>query len=336
MKFDIIEWCEDNINNVKLNSTKQLVGDCPWCGKSGHFYVDSEEGHYICFACSDINPSVGKYAIGLISHVEGISISEARRFIIKNRVEFRRKETPKTLVDKISRISNKGSVTGMVNYPLPKEFIPVYQKGKWSFPVYLKERGVKKFTAKEWGLGWSRKGRFGGRVIIPVSCPNGNSFTARDVTGKQEPKYLNPSGADHSKLLLGWYKHKIKGDVVIVEGPMDAIRLWQNGFSVIALMGKVLHVEQMIILSSKPRDASITIMLDPEESEAPYNVAEQLVCRFEDVSIAKLPDGIDPGDSTKDQVDKAISEAMPYVGNKLGKVTSIILNSRRKLDEFYS
>jgi DNA primase len=335
MKFDIIEWCEDNINNVKLNSSKQLVGDCPWCGKSGHFYVDSEEGHYICFACGDINPSVGKYMIGLIAHVEGVSKSEARKFIMRNRVEFRRKETPKTLVDKISKMADENIEADAVDYSLPPEFIPVYRNGKWSFPVYLKERGVKKSTAKEWGLGWARKGRYGGRVIIPVSCPNGNSFTARDVTGDQDPKYLNPTGADHGRLLLGWEHHNIKGDVVIVEGPMDAIKLWQHGFPALALMGKVLHVEQMVMLASKPYDTSITIMLDPEESEAPYNVAEQLICRFEDVSIAKLPDGVDPGASTKSQASKAIYEAVPYRGNRMGKISAIIGSSRKKLDEFY-
>ncbi len=335
MKFDIIEWCEDNISNVRMTSTKQLVGDCPWCGKSGHFYVDSEEGHYICFACSDENPSSGRYLVGAIAQVEGISITEARKFIMRNRIEFRRKETLTSLTNKISKIANEKIIHRNVYCELPTEFISVYKDGKWSYPIYLKERNIKRNTAKVWGLGWARKGRYGGRIIIPISCPNGKSFTSRDVTGKQIPKYLNPEGAEHSRLLFGWEFHKINEDVVLVEGPMDAIKLWQHGFSVLALMGKVLYVEQLMMLAKKPQDCGIIIMLDPEEIEAPYDVADQLIYRFDNVYIAKLPHGIDPGSSTKSQAHKAVSEAILYKGNRINRITDIITKSKFKLRKIY-
>jgi hypothetical protein len=334
MKFDIQEWCEDNIDGAKLNQSNQIVGSCPWCGKHGHFYVDAEEGHYICFACSDTNESVGRYMVGLIAFVEEISKSEAMRFIMRNRIEFRRKETPETLLDKIITSKNENYLQ-KVEFSLPEEYIPVYKNGKWSFPIYLKERGILRETARSWKLGWARKGRYGGRIIIPVECPNGFSFTARDVTGKQEPRYLNPSGADHGKLLLGWNLHKIKGDVVIVEGPVDAIKLWQHGFPAIALMGKTLHLEQLIMLVEKPRDAAITVMLDPEENEAPFKVAEQLICRFDDVSIAKLPNGVDPGSSTFEEASSAIVTSVPYKGDRTKKISSIIASSGKKLSKIY-
>lgn len=335
MKFDVIEWCEDNIDNAKLNQSNQIVGDCPWCGKHGHFYVDAEDGHYICFSCSDENPSVGRYMVGLISHVEGVSINEARRFIMKNRVEFRRKETASTLVEKI--VSHDGAVenSSVVRYPLPPEYLPVYDKGKWRYPVYLKERGVSRNTAKAWKLGWARNGRYGGRIIIPISCPNGYSFTARDVTGNQEPRYLNPRGADHGRLLLGWDENKVNGDLVIVEGPLDAIKMWQHGVFSLAVMGKTLHVEQMIMLAKRPADSAITIMLDPEEHEAPYNVAEQLICRFDYVSIAKLPEGEDPGSASAEQINSAILNSLPYKGNRIDKISKIVKRSAEKLSEIY-
>lgn len=335
MKFDIQEWCEDNIDGAKLNSSNQMAGNCPWCGKVGRFYVDAEHGHFICFACSDMNPSVGRYMVGLIAFVEGISKGEALRFIMKHRVEFRRKETPTTLVEKLASMGDGEDIDAEVDFPLPPEFIPVFKNGKWRFPTYLKERRIKGATARTWGLGWARSGRYSGRVIIPVECPNGRSFTARDVTGEQEPKYLNPPGADHGRLLLGWNHHKAKGDVVIVEGPLDAIRLWQHGFPALALMGKTLHVEQLMMLTAKPVDVGMTIMLDPEEGEAPFKVAEQLLCRFDDVSIARLPDGIDPGASTRKQARRAIDSAVPYKGDRTAKITTIVGSSRRNLEKFY-
>jgi DNA primase len=331
VKFDVVEYCRDNIDNVKLNATKQLVGDCPWCEKSGHFYVDSETGNYICFACDQR----GNRLVGVVAQIEGISDGEARRYIMKHNVEFRRKETPQTLLSKISSLEEKTEIHPTV-CDLPPEFVPVYQDGRWSMPVYLKQRGIKRDTAREWGLGWARRGRYGGRVIIPVMCPAGRSFTARDATGAQSPRYLNPKGIDHGRLLIGWNHHPIGGDVVLVEGPFDAIKLWQHGFPAMALMGKVLHIEQFVMLIAKPTDVSIIIMLDPEEIEAPYKVAEQLVCRFRDVSIAKLPLGMDPGDSTREEAFKAIEDAVPYNGNKMSKTLAMIGNSRKRLNNFYA
>jgi DNA primase len=252
---------------------------------------------------------------------------------MKNRVEFRRKETPKTLLEKL--IDKKHKNIDKVKVTLPEEYIPVYKDGKWSFPVYLKEREIKRTTARDWGIGWARKGRYGGRIIIPIMCPNGVSFTSRDVTNEQEPKYLNPSGVNHRKLLLGWDKHPLKGDVILVEGPMDAIKMWQHGFPSLALLGKVLYVEQLLLLATKPRDSSIIVMLDPEENTAPIQVAQQLISFFDEVYIAKLPKKVDPGASKRKQAGEAIDKATLYRGNRMDKVLSIISSNRSRMSEFY-
>lgn len=331
-KFNILEWCMDNVDKAHLNSTKQVVGNCPWCSKSGHFYVDSESGHYICFACEE----KGKGLVGLLAHVEGITESEARKFMLRNAVQSRRKHTPKSLRFKIETMVQDSYDPPDVDYPLPDEFISVWKNGKWRFPKYLKNRKIRGETAKKWGLGCAMGGRYAGRVIIPVRCPNGHSFTARDVTGKQEPRYLNPAGADHSRLLLGWEFCKYGADLVLVEGPFDAIKMWQHGFSTMALMGKVLHSEQLSMLLNMPSDITINVMLDPEEIEAPYKVAEQLLCRFKNVYIAKLPLGIDPGSSSKKEATLAIDKSVLFTGNRNNKLADLIGKSKKRMENFYS
>lgn len=332
MKFDIESWVKENIHGAKLNSTGQLVGECPWCGKPGRFYVDAEKGHYICFKCEE----AGRHLVGLLAHVEGISRGEAMRYIMRNAVEFRRKETPQSLLERIQAMS--GTIPKEledVDVPLPKEYIPVYKDGKWKYPTYLKKRGITKETARKWSIGWCRSGRYAGRIVIPIECPNGRSFTARDTTGQQMPRYLNPKGANHGKLLLGWQHHNIQGDVAIVEGPLDAIKMWQHGIPSLAVMGKVLHPEQLSLLMMKPSGASITIILDPEEHEAPYDMAEQLACRFENIFIGTLPDGVDPGDTKQEQARVAYDGAKRYTGEKIGKLTSLVSASRKKLEKIY-
>jgi DNA primase len=332
MKFDIEGWCKDNVDGARMTSTGQIVGVCPWCNKDGHFYVDAEKGHYICFKCEQR----GRFMIGLIAQVEGVSTSEARRIIMRSEVEFRRKETPQSLMQKVLALRGETeSGPPKVDFPLPDEFIPVYKNGHWMFPKYLKERRIKKAAAREWGMGWCDRGRYAGRVVIPVECPNGRSFTARDATGKQQPRYLNPKGADHGRLLLGWNHHSIEGDVCIVEGPIDAIKMWQHGIPALALMGKVLHPEQLALLMLKPADAAITVMLDPEEAKAPYDAAQQLMCRFDNVSIAKLPMGVDPGSSTKQQAFQAYNNAVRYTGERLSRLSAAIQSSQKKLEKIF-
>jgi DNA primase len=222
-----------------------------------------------------------------------------------------------------------------VDFGLPDEFKPVWKDGKWSRPVYLKERGIKRETAKAWGMGYCTSGRFASRLVIPVICPAGKSFTARSMDGA-EPRYLNPKGADHRRLFCGWNMVKPKGQVVLVEGPLDAVRMWQHGFPALSMMGKVLHFEQFAMLASTyPPDTEIMVMTDPEEVEAPYKIGSRLLVRYERVYIAKLPLGVDPGVSTREQANKALDSATRYRGEKGRALPGILAKAKERLAKIY-
>jgi len=331
MKFDVEGWGLDNVDGAHITGSNQISGTCPWCGKKDHFYISIESGNYICFACDE----KGRRLLGVLAHIEGVSLGEAQRFLMRNQIEFRRKETAETLLDKIASFRGDGDEESEVDCPLPSEFIPVFKDGRWQFPMYLKERKIKRETAKAWNLGWCRTGRYAYRVVIPVVCSNGRAFTARGTTGDMDPKYLNPTDVDFGKLLCGWELAPLRSDLVLVEGPLDAIKMWQHGIPAVSLLGKVLHDEQMAMLFEKPKDSVITVMLDPEELEAPYKVASSLLCRFENVFIAKLPSGVDPGASTKKQALAAVNGATKFKGERVGKMMALIGNSRAALGKLH-
>jgi len=333
VNFDIEEYAKSNLERVRLTGTGQITAECPWCFKWGGFYIDIETGKYICHKCEERGRSV----TGIIAQVEGVSWHEAAAYILKREVEWRRKETPESLLERIQTISGRGEPAEAkeIDVPVPEEFVPVYKGGKWKYPVYLKERGIKKSTARQWGLGFCNRGRYYGRIIIPIECPNGCSFTSRDTTGVQHPKYLNPKGVDHGPLLLGWNHVELASDVALVEGPMDAIKMWQHGIPALAVMGKYLHAAQLRLLFRKPPDTAIVVMLDPEEVTAPYDMATQLVCRFDNVQIAKLSDGVDPGSATKTQAEKAYNDALAYDGSRAGPLAATLSASRKKMSKIY-
>lgn len=332
MIFDIETYVQDNLDHVKTSASGELNATCPFCGKDQHFYINAETGKFICFKCDER----GRNPIGLIAHIEGITYGEAMRIMMKQAVAFkRRKETPESLLERVMALRGADAEADEVDFDLPSEFRPVFKNGKWRFPAYLKDRRIARATAHQWGIGWCSDGRYAGRIIIPIECPNGRSFTARDTTGEQEPRYLNPTGADHGRLLLGWEHAPVNGDIALVEGPLDAIKMWQHGIPSLAVMGHFLHSEQLGLLFKKPQEATITVMLDPEETTTPYDMASQLTCRFDNVYIARLSDGVDPGDSTKKQALTAYENAAKYDGNRVGALNAVVAASRKKLSERY-
>jgi DNA primase len=331
--FDVRSYLDGKLEDMHVSASGEINATCPFCGRKAGFYVSVKTGAFICFKNScDVR---GRNPIALIAKLEGISHFDASRVWMQSSVEFkRREETQESLIERIQALRGiEPTEESSVDYELPKEFKPVFDNGKWRYPCYLKERGIARETARAWGMGYCQRGRYGGRVVIPIECPNGKSFTARDATGEQEPRYLNPKGADHGRLLVGWQHVKIEGDIAIVEGPMDAIKMWQHGLPALALGGKVLHAPQLLMLLRKPQDAAITVLLDPDQPTAPYAVAQQLTCRFERVYVAHLPEGIDPGASTAKQARQALDGAERYTGDRIPRLIASIASSRRAIEK---
>jgi DNA primase len=208
-----------------------------------------------------------------------------------------------------------------VEISLPKTFVPCWKENRrrqWIVPKWLtKDRGVTRETAKEWGLGFVRIDRlYANRLIIPIDCPGGSSFTARDMTGRGKPKYLNPSGISQSRLLFGWNVLPMVGYVILCEGPFDAVKLWQYSFPALALGGKELHEAQFQMLCGAfSKGTKMIVMLDGEEKAASVKVAAKLRVRFNNTRIASLPYGKDPGELSRKVIRRAIRESKKYTGS---------------------
>src|SRR5690606_12052636 len=153
------------------------------------------------------------------------------------------------------------------------------------------------------------------RVFIARVCPAGRAFTARDMSGRPKLKYLNPKAANQ-RLLIGWNVTTFGGDLTLVEGPLDAVSCWQCGVPALALGGKNLNDQQKSQLFQLPADTAINVMLDPEEKMAPFTIARLLSVHFKNIYIVRLPDGIDPGDATPEQMATAIDSAERWSGDR--------------------
>jgi len=336
-RFSTEDWIEDNLQNVKHSGGgDEREATCPGCGKFGSFYVNAAPANHVCFASA----LKGRGLANLIAETEGISRIEARRRMMEGIVEFKRVE-PATLTQRIAALrgfeDDDDEPKLDVEVPLPPEFISVYNEksDKWRFPAYLSRRGMTRETALKFNMGFCRSGDYRQRVVFPIVCPNGYSFTARDITGHQIPRYRNPEGAGLGRLLFGWNTLKDNQDFLVVEGPMDAIMANQAGFPSIALCGKSFGKEQAAMLAARVLGAAI-VMLDPEEGAAPVDTAMKLLAITESVYIAELPEGKDPGSATPEQITAAYDEAERFKGKRSKRALGALKDSRRKLEKRFA
>jgi len=345
MSFDVLEWVDANLTLARPSAGHEWTAECPFCEVFGGFYVNTDpekRGPYVCFKCDSRAPN----CLPMIAHVEDISIHEARAMVFKAGIELRRKETASTLLDRIRGIRGVDldsidlEADDNTNIDLPAEFIPVWDGKRWRVPKYLVNRAFKRQALQDCGVGYCQRGWWAGRAIIPLRCPNGHSFTGRDMTGESDddpsiPKYRNPKGIDHAQLLFGWDRCPERGDFALVEGPLDYVKMYQHGVPSMALGGKVLSVSQLGMLCKRPADVGVTVLLDPEARLDAFRVAFQLIVHFHRVYVAQLPEGIDPGKSTRRQAHRAVDRAEPFSGSRVPGVIETIKASKSKIHKLY-
>lgn len=147
--------------------------------------------------------------------------------------------------------------------------------------------------------------KLAGRLIFPIFSPNGRvvAFAGRTLTEESDtPKYINsPESLIYVKgrVLYGlsFAKDEIRklNNVILVEGYMDLISLYQNGIkNVVAISGTALTDEQAQLLSRYTRNIILLFDSDTSGINASLRSIEILLKRDCDVKIASLPSSEDP------------------------------------------
>lgn len=289
---------------AKLGGNSEWRIDCPFCGGKDKLYVASEirenqfgeekpAGRWTCFRCEEQGMSFAR----LMAEIDSLSISEARRII--RTWNFSGVNWKKSLFREAAA-KEKAAKSDPESSWLPEHFEPVSKV--WT--RYLTERKVPKKLASSLGLGVCRAGRYEHRVILPLVCPAGRSFTARTLINDRK-RY--DSGPNSGGLLFGWnsIEWMKDGAIVIVEGPFDAMRVMESGYSSVAIMGKQLRDSQRIMLRAV-QNRGFVVMLDPEARSEAITLAHKLWGR----ARVALGMATDPGDATPDQVRDAVFKSM--------------------------
>ena len=298
-----IEW----IDRGKNTSAGNINIKCPWCldDPSKHLAVALMKEAWFCYRAP--NQHSGKNFFRLLSKLGIRDEEEARRLL--------------------RRFQRAGDA--LVPQRLPADLQE--QRTAWSrFETagnsrealdYLSARGfpAPKTLCERFDLRYAPVGLWARRLLIPLHLDGEViSWTARDMTGRFEQKYLMREVPGFVALCMPDALKPAPSIAVIVEGPMDALRIAQGTRDArvisIALCGKSLGAEKL--LQIRKACETCTDILVTMDADAPMSACYQTVADIhsavtvERVGRAKLPPGIkDPGELPAEGVLQWVNKA---------------------------
>ena len=175
---------------------------------------------------------------------------------------------------------------------------------------FLKEKGYDDAFLSQTGLVTieERGGRdkFWNRVMFPIMDVNNRviGFGGR-VMGDGEPKYLNSPETklfDKSRNLYGlnFAKQTRKRELILVEGYMDMLSIYQAGFhNVVASLGTAFNQEHARTLKRFADDVILLYDSDEAGTNAALRAIPVLVKNGFHVKVTQVPDGKDPDEFIK-------------------------------------
>ena len=348
----INEWIEQiNIGEVigsrigLKKSGNSLVGLCPFHQDTKpSLSVSEQKKIFKCFVCGEAGNALAfvkkydrlefKQAVAKIAQETGLKnpLAERKPQAAKPRLQdelealralqsFFQQSFPKSAIAAEFVESRKLSVASLERFQLG--FAPSKQD-QASFLAQFESK-----TLEQAGIITANKEPyFRNRFIFPIRDTSGKTiaFGGRAVYPDQNPKYLNSASSEifqKKRQLYGLFEYlqdrQASDHLLVVEGYMDVVMLWQHGVTnAVASLGTALGEEQFKLLW-RYRD-TIVLCFDGDRAgeQAAKKAAQRclaVISTHKHVKIVFLPSGEDP-DSYVQKVGKTgwrdfILEAMP-------------------------
>lgn len=284
---------------------------CPIHGeRHASMRINVEKGLWFCHGCK------ARGGMAKLAKYLGVSYrynkAEAGMAVLMNKLDLLRKGAPSEADVVLSEDTLKRYSLGQTNY--------------WTAPR-PHGRGFHQETVEAFDLGYDPMTE---SAIIPIRNMWGDllGVTRRSLRKGSNIKYRDPKGFKKGNhLFASWFVAQAESPtVVITEGPLDCIKVWQAGHPAVAVYGSRV-TEKQIMLLRRIGIVTVVFMFDNDEygekaikqckgysqdqdSKWHYDPATDLRKFFvlKRVSYRGVK-AKDPGDMTDEAIDKAVSSA---------------------------
>ena len=310
-------------------SGSNFKGLCPFHNeKTPSFMVNEQKQIFNCFGCGEKGD-----VIHFVQRFNNMEFMEAcEKLAEEYNIEIpkhgtRRKEelsryyeinsvAARFFFDNLTRCANPGYTyirkRGISDETI-KHFGLGYSPNSWnSLYKYLQSKGVSDDDMLKLGLvTQGKKGvydKFRGRLMFPIFNTRGKviGFGGRAL-GDEMPKYLNSPESEvflkkNNLYALNFTKKNVSDEnqVIMVEGYMDAISLYQNGIcNVVASLGTALTENQCQLITRYTKNVVLSYDSDSAGIKAALRGIDVMRSSHANVRILQVTGGKDPDEFVK-------------------------------------
>lgn len=339
-QVDVLDFLSAlSIRNI-LDEGEEAHFSCPFVGhrhgdNTPSAYMNKRTTAFYCWGCKEKGN-----AIHFLAKYENIGLLKAAHYIQERYCQgFQEPDSPDSLMLELEKMwTDKEKNQTYNNSPVD------YNVRKLSgTPLnYLLGRGFCQSAIDFWGLGYDP---ISDRIAIPVHNHNDRliGFKARAYKETQTPRYLCLGDKNYENYgfkpfntsqvlfglnrVLGYWKEtkQINGPIIVCEGELNTIALWQHGFrNAVAMCGtNFTEIHTQLLLSYAER---IIIFTDNDVpgTKAASDIAEALLPYME-VDIVQDHEG-DPASICAERCAKLINEPINLMAELIPEIPEITEN----------
>lgn len=255
------------------------------------WWINTETGAHICFSCG-----YKGNIYTLISDVKGIDYHDARDYVDDtaekpiDSLMKRIKELPQYVQAEPEQI------------PMSEARLAVYTDAP---DIELKKRFLKREAVNKHGVRWDTKNE---AWILPIRNPIDGSLWGWQEKGARGRFFKNqPAGVKKSKTVFGIEILNYTNELVVVESPLDAVRLTGLGYIAISTFGAIISEDQAKLMRN-----SVKIVAAFDNDKAGHTANEQMrgFARKYGMELSyfnyKGIDVKDVGDMTEEEIERGI------------------------------
>ena len=284
--------------------TGQIAFDCPACSADankpngdgkGNLEINYNRGVFKCWSCQDTNNMHGPVIKLLKRYATPKNLRDY--LLVKPDADIVTEKRPSNVV-----------VTLPEGYKKLSECTDKDYKSQIALK-YLRNRGITDEIIKEYEIGYTVRGPFFNRILIPSYDIDGelNYFIARWFDKEYNKlKYINPT-AEKQEIIFNEYRVNLDATIYLVEGVTDHI-VTPNS---IPLLGKYITDKLLELLHDKSKGFIVIVLDDDAYEDAKFLYRKLNFGNLRGrIKLVKPPNGYDPSKIYEKLGNKGIIELL--------------------------